>query len=360
MANEGGTASDSLTQPLRVNPYACDFFHAVRLLECAHLELPRVGESRRLQDDVVWFGQNVSLGFAPSEIAEYTPGSDNRRPRMLVNFFGLLGPNGPMPLWLTEYVYGRLHRQKEEDGALRDFLDMFNHRMLSLLYRAWSRHQPCVSHDRPGNDPFAGQIASLIGLRTADATRSDVLPLHVRLHYAGRLCCPTGNAEGLRAILQDYFGVSTQIVPFIEEWITLPEHQRCLLGRSPANARIGATLIVGSSYLYCQRKFRIRLGPMGLTQYRRFLPGGTSFAELVAWTNSYVGNELTWEVQLLLHREEIPGTFLGKTCSQLGWSCWLFISWPRADADSLVLSGVAAPNRGHREHDIPASPDEGE
>jgi type VI secretion system protein ImpH len=107
MDNERRALPHSLIQALRDKPYGFDFFQAVRRLECAHPALPRVGHSQRPQMDPVRFCQNVSLAFEPSAIKSFQEAMDEHSSRMVVNFFGLLGTNGPMPLSITEYISDR-------------------------------------------------------------------------------------------------------------------------------------------------------------------------------------------------------------------------------------------------------------
>jgi type VI secretion system protein ImpH len=258
---------------------------------------------------------------------------------MVVNFLGLLGTNGPMPLIITEYVYDRLHNHR--DRTLASFLDVFNHRMISLFYRAWACNQQSVSHDRKDEDRFAVYIGSLFGIGEDSFRNRDAVPDIAKLHYSGRLVCPTGNAEGLKEILQDYFGTEVDIEEFVGQWIDLPPEHRCQMGRSPENARLGSTLVVGSSFWECQQKFRIKLGPMSLSDYRRMLPGSDSIQRLVAWVKNYVGDELSWELQLILCAKEVPNICLGKI-GQLGWSTWLCSKKSEKDADDLVLRTLVA------------------
>jgi type VI secretion system protein ImpH len=86
-----------------------------------------------------------------------------------------------------------------------------------------------------------------------------------------------------------------------------------------------------------QQKFRIRIGPVSLAVYERFLPTGTSFGKLVDWVRNYAGLEYRWDAQLVLRKEETPRTMLGSQ-GRLGWTTWLNTSIPEADPDNLVLS----------------------
>jgi type VI secretion system protein ImpH len=319
---------------LHDTPYGFDFFQAVRRLECAHPELPRVGHSQRSQDDVVRFSQNVSLAFPVSAIQAYHEPTKEHPGRMAVNFFGLLGVNGPMPLSVTEYVYDRLHNCR--DRTLASFLDIFHHRMISLFYRAWSCAQQSVSSDRKEQDHFAFYTGSLFGIAEDSFRNRDAVPDSAKLHYSGRFVCQSRNAEGLREILQDYFGVMVKIKEFVGQWIELPREYRCRLGKSRESSTLGRTSVVGSRFWECHQKFRITFGPMNFCDYRRFLPGGNSIGRIAAWVRNYAGDALDWELKLILHGREIPAIRLGRT-GQLGWSTWLGGKAFEKDAGNLVL-----------------------
>jgi len=159
---------------LESEPYAFDFFQALRRLECLNPESPRLGESASPKDDPIRLGQEPSLAFAPSTLAALQPGRGNRPPRLLVHFMGLFGPNGPLPLHLTEYARDRI--RNSDDPTFARFLDLFHHRMLSLFYRAWAVAQPTVQMDRPATDRFAGYVGSLIGTGHPDLQDRDAFP----------------------------------------------------------------------------------------------------------------------------------------------------------------------------------------
>ncbi|MHC4119276.1 MAG: type VI secretion system baseplate subunit TssG [Planctomycetota bacterium] len=334
MDDEKRAATDSLTADLKSKPYAFDFFQAVRRLECANPSLPRIGHSNRPQSDPVRFGQDVSLAFAPSALTAYEEAADELPARMTVSFLGLLGTGGPMPLTITEYIYDRLHNRK--DPTLASFLDVFNHRMISLFYRAWACNQQTVSYDRQHEDRFAAYIGSLFGMGVDSLCGRDALPDVAKLHYGGRLACQTKNAEGLREILKDYFGIPVSLQQFVGRWTDLPDEYQCRLGVSPSNARLGSTSILGGRFWECQQTFRIKFGPMDVSQYLQFLPGSDSVRRLISWIRSYVGDEFRWELQLILRAVEVPGVCLGKT-GRLGWSTWLGAKKFEEDINGLVL-----------------------
>jgi type VI secretion system protein ImpH len=334
MAAEERHASAAVAGFLDAEPWAWDFFQAVRRLESQRCDLPRVGTSLHPAEDAVRFGQEPTLAFPPNSLARLER-EEGLPPRLLVHFLGLLGCNGPMPLSFTEYVFQRLHHYG--DQTLARFLDLFHHRMISLFYRAWAVHQQTVSFDR-GEDPFGQCLASLIGRGSAALRECDAVPDVAKLHYSGRLACPTRHAAGLRAILEGYFLVRVTIEEFVGQWLELPAGYRCRLGRSPESGRIGATVVVGSRVWGCQQRFRLRLGPLLLTDYLRFLPGTDTLKRLRAWVWNYCGLELEWELQLLLRADAVPRITLGTgPGARLGHTTWLHSQPFAADVGDLVL-----------------------
>ena len=70
-----------------------------------------------------------------------------------------------------------------------------------------------------------------------------------------------------------------------------------------------------------QQKFQIVLGPLSRRQFQRMLPGGASLPKLVALVRNYVGDELLWDLRLVLGEEAEEPLRLGS--SRLGWTTWL-------------------------------------
>jgi type VI secretion system protein ImpH len=333
MAGEPGPAADFLGDLSRA-PHEVDFFQALRRLESLHAQLPRIGVASRLDHEPVRFGQLPSMAFAPSTIAALKT-SSTIPPRLLVNFIGLLGPNGPMPLHITEYVRDR--ELNSGDATLARFFDIFNHRIIALFYRAWSSAQQSVSHQRPAEDRFAQYIASLIGYGFPTLRKRDAVNDLAKLHYAGRFAMQTRPPEGLAAIISDYFAVPATLEEFVGQWLPLDPPRRLRLGESPDTGALGQTAIVGGSIWDRGQKFRMRLGPLEYDAYQRFLPGGGWLAHLSAMVRNYIGDEFTMECRLVLSAASVPRACLGRL-GKLGWSTWLATSPLTHDAEDLVLS----------------------
>jgi len=318
--------------------YTFSFFQLVRMIECAHDKKPRIGTARRLSDENFRFSQKPGMSFESASHTNFIPGGKGSPHRLTVRFMGLLGPNGPLPLHLTEYAHKReLHHK---DYTFSRFLDIFNHRMLSLFYRAWAINQPVVSLDRTGPDRFSAYIGSLAGFGMPAFTNRDEIPDPAKLYYVGRLSCQTKCPEGLSAIITDYFQISARIKELIGQWLALPKNQICRLGMEPHNGTLGESAVIGKSVWACQHKFRLMLGPVGIRDYLDLLPTGKMIRSLIAMVRNYVGDELAWDMNLILKKEEVPAMRLnGK--SHLGWTTWLGSRAAEKDAADLVLNAMA-------------------
>lgn len=339
MASKTRTTPHSLELmlALREAPYKFGFFQALRRIECTNPGRPRLGQTARPGEEPLRLGQDPSLSFAPSTLASFDPGSNDQAARLLVYFFGLFGPNGPLPLHLSEYARDRL--RNAGDPTLVRFADLFHHRLLTLFYRAWANANPAVSFDRPESDRFSVYVAALIGLGMPSLRGRDAIPDLAKLHYAGRFAGQTRHPEGLTALLTDFFRLPVAIEEFIGHWLALPEDSRWRLGSSPNTGSLGVTAIVGSRIWDRQYKFRVVIGPLSFDDYRRMLPGGDSLVRLVAMIRNYLGDELEWDLNLALRKDETPQIQLG-ALGQLGWTTWLTSRTPKNDPNDLHLNAL--------------------
>lgn len=337
MAGADRQTSDpvALQAALAAMPEAFELFEALRRIECAYPDGPRLGESARPVDDSVRMGQAPSLAFAPRDIDRFEPAADGKPARLQNLGFGLFGPHGPLPLHLTEYVLERVRNAK--DTTLFAFANIFHHRMLSLFYRAWANAQPTVQMDRPQQDRFGLYVGTLIGLSTPGLGDRDQLPDRYKRFFAGRLVQQARNGEGLRRLLQDFFAVPIRVIEFVTEWMRLPATAYARLGRSPDTTGLGRTAVLGAYVWGAQQRFRLRFGPLDQFEFNRFLPGGEALRQLVAAVRTYVGDEKAWDVQLVLKRDEVPATRLGQS-GRMGLTTWMG-TFPKTgdDADQVVL-----------------------
>ena len=355
-ARQHDSASDELTPPserlqalfssLAVDATQFDFYYTLRHVDACTPGAAALGRAARPRDEPLRLTQHVSLVFAPSTLYQYKEGvAANGRGLLSVHHFGLFGPNGPLPLHLTEYVQERTLQFKDETMAR--FCDIFQHRFILLSYRAWADCQAATSLDNPGRDNFGRYASSLIGMGQTSLKNRDSVPDHLKLHHAGHLSRLTRNPEGLLNALSALVRVPVVMQEFCLQWLKMAPgdltrlssvatageggQHRIELGAS--SSRLGQGAIIGSMVPDVQHKFRLRLGAMSLKEFERYLPGGIRFLQVRDWVRNYIGVELSWDAQVVLKRDEVPAARLG-SFGQLGWTSWLGMPPGKRTADA--------------------------
>jgi type VI secretion system protein ImpH len=350
VASESGTSNLDLNgldlsesavgEKLRREPFRFDFFQAVRLLEKMFPERTPVGRFAHPSTEVARFGVHNSLAFPASQIQSMEwPEDKDATPNMTVNFMGLTGPEGTLPNPYTSLV---IERVRASDGSLRDFLDLFNHRFISLFYRAWRKCRLDVSAERDERDRFSRHLLSLLGLGTDGLQDRLAVPDDSLIYYSGLLSQHPRSAQALCQILTDYFAVPVKIEQFSGAWYRLdPAAQCCFSDANSDNECLGLGAVVGDEVWNQQSKIRIVLGPLSLEKYLEFLPDGSNWEPLRSWVRFFSNEELDFEVKLILEREQVPACELGAEDAsgpQLGWVSWLKSKPLGRDPDETVLA----------------------
>jgi type VI secretion system protein ImpH len=145
----------------------------------------------------------------------------------------------------------------------------------------------------------------------------------------------------LKQLLSDYFEVDVRIDEFAGSWQRLdPELQTCIGDAGEDSGKLGFGAVVGDEVWQDESTVRIKLGPLPLDQYLEFLPGGGAFQALRALTRFFSGDELDFEVQLILRRDDVPGCELGAegvAAPRLGWVTWMkTIPFGREAEDTIL------------------------
>jgi type VI secretion system protein ImpH len=347
-AADRARALNELFDAVEARPWDFDFYALMRRIDALRPQHPGLGLAQRPSQEAIRLGQVPELDFAPSALARFERKA-GRPPLLGVRFFGLLGPHGPMPLHLTEYVRERLHQRSDPTSAR--FLDVFHHRMTSLFYRAWAQSQPVVQLDRPKDDRYATWLGATFGLNRHLAG-GDSLPEHAKLFQAGLIGSRSRHPEALTKVLRQYFRVPVALEPHVGQWLSVATDDRSRLGfarnrpeRSQVpHAELGLTANAGHKVWDRQYKFRLRLGPLTLQQYNDFLPGGRAFQPLADWVRILAGQDLQWDAQLVLRRDQVPEPRLDRRM-RLGLTSWVgtggrprgALPRPPTDRDDLKL-----------------------
>ena len=319
-----------------------EFVQLMRLLQRMHPDRDPVGGWTDPRGEVARMYVTPTLAFPPSEVSGVEISSSGPRrkrrandpARIGVRFFGLTGAQGVLPHGYTEYAAARA---RVRDTGLRDFLDLFHHRALSLFYRAWERHHTAVARERGDEDRIHAHLLDLVGGGNPIGQRNSVLPPDTLAYYAGLLSIRSRPALGLAQLVADYFGVAATVEQFVGEWRTLPDGGQVCLGDDEADGILGQAVIGGAVYDPHSRVM-LRLGPLTRAQFDTFLPQGRHHKMLKSLARFYADDEVGVDVQLVLSRDEVPAASLGTASSpRLGFGTWLRSRAPVRDPDDVVL-----------------------
>lgn len=295
---------------------------------------PRVrpGEPGRPEHERVRFVSNTSLGFPPSEVdsVEWSGPEGEERATVKVNFMGLHGQASPLPGHYAQEVVWDLN--EPEGRRVRDFLDLFNHRMVSLLFRARQKYRHAERFDGRGRDEFTKRMLALVGLDDDEVRGASGARLQQILRGFGVLAARTRSASGLEDMLRACFpGIDVRVLSCVPRRLAIPADQ-CLTLRPPRRTAprrgdlltgLGRDTCLGTSRVDASSAFRVALGPMDYPDFRRFLPGEPDFDSLAGLTRLYVEEPLDFDVELRLRPHQRPAQRLapgeGLRLGQTSW-----------------------------------------
>lgn len=354
---------------LLAEPHRFGFFQAVRLLNRWFTRRDGLAGSPVLTPRLR-FRNTLSLSFPASEIAEFdvvgmpsaaspieagSPESALHSPQSEAEFVGpqpnrrraavgegersaihaisitpafmsLLGANGALPIFYTEMLAEReiYHR----DTAARAFLDIFQHRAVTLFYEAWRKHRLPIQYEGNQRNNYLPLMLAVAGVgQTAlrDRLRGDEggVSDDTIAHFAGLLQQRPISAKVIEQLVSSYFAVPAHIEQFVGRWFNLPPECGTSLGT--ANATLGADALMGERVWQRDLRMRLTLGPMRRDKLRRFLPGGPAAPALRDLLSMMTGVSLEYELRLALRADEVQGTALedGPAGACLGWDSYL-------------------------------------
>jgi type VI secretion system protein ImpH len=317
------TRRDTLVQQaLREDPWSFEFFQAVRLIERYSNGRAPVGGFAPPEREAVRFSTNPALQFPASQIASLQWADD--MPRMSVNFFGVMGQTGVLPLTYSEYINDQI---RARDTAFRDFLDIFNHRLISLFYQAWEKYRFQIGYERNRDDRLTQYLRDFIGLGTRGLKERQAVRDESFIFYTGLLSLQPRSELALKHMLQDYFDVAVDIEQFVGSWHRLSFGDQCQVGEeNPYSEQLGLGAVAGDEMWDIQSRAQVILGPMTIACYLEFLPGGSAYKSLGAILRFFSNREISFAAQLVLKCDEVPAVELGAEKGPpilLGWTTWV-------------------------------------
>jgi type VI secretion system protein ImpH len=338
-------------EELLEKPWRFEFHQAIRVLlrnsthgkaEDGETVLP-VDRRYDVNHEPVWINAHQSLGFPASDIESAVLAAiEPNRVRLLLNCFGLTGASGVLPLVYTEFL---IEREAERDAGPSEFLNIFNHRLAMLFYYAWEKYRfQVIQESRPDHDLFTRILLSLTGLGTEYLRGRQFTPDAFFARYATLLSIQPRSASALQVILADFFQVPVEVRQFAGNWYQLDEGSRTCFREEEDRSdseRLGYGVVVSEEYWSQEFMVRLRIGPLDLESYKRFLRDGSDLRMIEEICRFFSRDELVFELQLVLRGDEVPDTRLSVeesvNDSRLGWTTWAKSASFEKDAEDVVF-----------------------
>lgn len=372
MSSPSWRKNTAVTDLLLKAPHAFSFFQAVRLLERAvifndSLSVYENNQTKKQNPiglfvppttEALRFKTRTSFNFPSSEISSITKtkeGNLNAPWEMQINFMSLAGSTGVLPYHYTELI---LQRLKQKDESLIHFLDMFNHRTVSLFYQASTKYSLPIEYERKKLNGSAKKdkstatqaLLSMIGLGTEGLTNRLLIKDESLLFYSGLLTQKVRTSTGLKQILADYFDLPVKIQEFVGQWQDLIPDIRTRIASKlepkGQNAALAYSAMLGAKGWIAQGKIRILLGPLNKEQFYRFAPGTKALAAMNHMIQMYLGLEHDYEFIIEVKRIDLPNKIKlsAKSPPILSWNTWLSTSEKKTlvDKDETLKIKVSA------------------
>ncbi len=257
--------------------------------------------------------------------------------------FGLFGSGGVLPFHYVELLQKRAH---EGEYALQAFLDLFNHHLLRLFYKAQKKYRLYYNfnpqHTKTAHDIVPKCLRALMGLESAKKGIESHVDADSLLFYSGFLTQHTRSVAALESLVAAYFSVQAKLQCFQGGWqqLAAADCTRLTVRENEKNYHcLGSSAVIGSRLWSIQNKFRLTLGPMSYADFLQFLPGARFNHQLKDLVNLFARLEWEYDVQLVLRAADIPDCqLITNDGYQLGRNTWLLSKKPSLDSDSVLLS----------------------
>uniref|UniRef100_E1TC43 Type VI secretion protein, VC_A0111 family n=1 Tax=Burkholderia sp. (strain CCGE1003) TaxID=640512 RepID=E1TC43_BURSG len=320
------------------------FMQLCRLLELRAPERPGFGTRDTPGHEPVRFGSWPRVGFPAGEIAtvEFGDPSDpcgpHAPPIVRTTFMGLYGVDAAVPPHMIDDIALR----EEGHERVEAFLDRFNHRLVTLLYRAWKKYRYAESFRPGGSDTHSRNLLCLVGFGWGSKPERAGVPDCRMLALLGLLSLKTRTAEGLAGVIalavpgvdvrvDEFFPAMTgtgQPRPLTSHHAATPSGERVKKG-------LGGGYVLGRRLAYRSRAVRVTLRPENARHARDLLPGAWLHRELMAFVRLYVGVKADVHLRMEVSSRLAPFPAIGSApvgpAPRLGWTTVL-----PADEERLI------------------------
>ena len=309
-------APEPLSETLRGRPEGFELLQALLILEHENRKATSLGCGSVPHNEAVRLRGPLTPVFPVAQVEKISHDPDDPRPILSTLVFGLGGPDGPLPYAFQEWLQ---QRAVARDHAPAEFLDLFQHRLLSLLYRALRKHRIAFGFARPEASPVHQQLRALSGLLPQGLRDRQELPDAAVLARTALLAGGRRSLAGFTSIVRHHFGLPLSIAPYTGAWCEIPTGSRSVLGRGRRNLALGRSAIAGR-YIWDEHAgITLTFSPLTPAQAESLLPDSEVHKQLADLAALYFGPDL--DCTLVLEIKGAPVLHLGRQHNtRLNWN----------------------------------------
>lgn len=300
--------------------------HFIRACHARGLDVSKLGEDGAPSQEALKFKSISSLGFGLDKTKLIDSDADVNRYEYLVSFIGLLGSAGVLP---QHYIKLSLERIKHGDFALSEFIGLFEHRLISLYYKAIGKYKLSVQYENSngdGNDHFSRALKSFSGCHGGN---------DVQLFYSGHYAKSNRPLVNLKSIVSELVGAKVSAQSMVGNWLPIAARDRCQAGVTGKNHQLGSGVILGKRYWDMQSRIVIAIHDIDMNTFQALQVDRPLYQLLASAVNAYVPVHISVQFEFHVRCLQQEMTPIGNGF-QLAGNAWL-MSKPKS---SLVSKRV--------------------
>ncbi|MDR0695802.1 MAG: type VI secretion system baseplate subunit TssG [Holosporales bacterium] len=232
---------------------------------------------------------------------------------------GLAGLGGTIPdCYIEEFV---LYNERT-GGAVFDFLDMLNERMLTLRYTYMKRMRVPSLSARVEKSVIGKVMLSLSGFsfdEQHEGTSRSLIPEQFKISSQSLFWNNTRSSDGLKIMLRSFFNIPISIRQFVGGFVEVSRDEQTTLGTGSRRRYnfLGKDCILGNKVWDAAKCIDVVVGPLNLENYMKFLPKRTAADQKVSplqkmkeIVRMYVPKGIDVKLEFRLDKCFVHGTYL--------------------------------------------------
>lgn len=334
MGEQQDITTSPLMQELEKNLPKMNFYRFCQLLEQLAYSSHQLGCAESPAQDHLRFAPVSAMGFPAGELKaiERDPYLPERPTTVRTTFLGLYGVDAIMPYAFLDDII------KREEGyeALTDFLDIFNHRVITQYYRIWLKYHYPSSYVYGGEDNLSQCLLGLTGLGIKGTSEQIATPPSRFLALLGLITQHTRTAEGIVGLIRVLApNVEVKVSEFYPIWVNAPQPASL----SQANkVALNGSAVVGKRFKESNQTIKVVIIPNEYGDVEGVLPDGQVYHDIMVLLRAYLGYRVDVRLSLHIKRALLPRTTLFSAKARLGQTASLAKQVDRDDSTMIEVN----------------------